>query len=149
MEIAHDTIVEERVAATTAEAVFAAFADRASRPRWAVPEGEALRIDRLDLRTGGIDRYECGPEGTLGFHVTVEHLVVDAPALIIDREQVVRPDGDLLGTSLVTWELLPDPAGVRIRETVQVVSTVGAGMIEGTRGGTSVVLDRLVAHLEG
>lgn len=148
MEIAHDTIVEERVAATTAEAVFTAFVDRESRPRWAVPEGEGLRIDELDLRAGGIDRYECGPADSLGFHVTVEHLVVEAPHLILDREQVVGPDGHLLGTSLVTWELLPDPAGVRIRETVQVVSTVGAGMTEGTRVGTALVLDRLVAHLE-
>lgn len=49
----------------------------------------------------------------------------------------------------MTWELLSEPAGVRIRETVQVVSTVGAGMIEGTRAGTALVLDRLVAHLEG
>lgn len=148
MKICHDTIVEERVAATSAEAVFAAFADQHSRPLWAVPDGEGLRIDELDLRTGGIDRYECGPPDTLGFHVTVEHVVVHTPSLMVDREQVVGPDGDLLATSLVTWEVTPDPAGVRIRETVQVVSMVGAAMIEGTRGGTAAVMNQLVAHLE-
>lgn len=149
MEICHDTIVEERVAATSAEAVFAAFADRRSRPEWAVPDGEALRIDELDLRTGGIDRYECGPTGTLGYSVTVDHVVVDSPSLMVDREQVVGPTGELLATSLVTWELFPDPAGVRIRQTVQMIALVGAGMIEGTRGGTAVVMDQLVTHLAG
>lgn len=149
MEIAHETVVVERVAATTAEGVFAALADQHSRPQWAVPLGDGLRIDELDLRTGGIDRFECGPPDSLGFHVTVEHLVVEPSTLIVDREQVTGSDGALLATSLVTWELTPDPAGVRIRETVQMVSMVGPGMIEGTRGGTAVVLDQLVAHLEG
>lgn len=148
MEIVHDTIVEERTAAGSAEAVIAAFTDPHTRPDWAVPAGEGLRIDQLDLRTGGTDRFECGPPDALGFHVSVEHLVVDLPTLLVDREQVAGSDGAVIATSLVTWELTPVPGGVRIRETVQAVSLVGDGMIEGTRGGTAVVLDQLVAHLE-
>lgn len=144
----HDTIIEERTATSTPEAVFAALGDAGGRPGWAVPRGEGLRVDALDLRTGGVDRFECGPAGELGMHVEVEHLLVDAPRLVADRERVSTADGTVVSASLVTWEIEPAPEGVRIRETVQVVSLVGPGMIEGTRAGTAMVLDQLVAHLE-
>lgn len=148
MEVVHDTIVEERVAEASPDAVIAAFTDRRTRPEWAVPAGEVLRIDQLDLRTGGFDRYECGPPDGPGITVSVEHLAVHSPHLVVDRETAVGPDGALLATSLVTWELTSVPAGVRIRETVQAVSLAGSGMIDGTREGTALVLDRLVAHLQ-
>lgn len=141
-EIVHDTITLDRRVSAPVAAVWDAYADPAQRARWSVPVGEAMVYDEADFREGGRDRYRCGPPKTLDFHAEAGYTRIIPEELIVCTE-TVRAEGRPLATAVVTWEFEPDGDQTLVKVTAQVVSFVGAGMIDGTRSGHAKALEQL------
>ncbi|MCV2869737.1 SRPBCC domain-containing protein [Defluviimonas sp. WL0002] len=60
------TMVIERLIAAPLAAVWAAWTDSDSQPRWWGPDGFTCRTDRIDLREGGDWVFDMiGPDGTV------------------------------------------------------------------------------------
>lgn len=131
-----------------AREVWAAFADTKTRERWSVPEGEALVYTFDEFWTGGSAHYRCGAPGELEFFASVTYVAVEAESFVVNTETVWHGD-DLLATGLITWSLADVPAGTSVSISNQVVSFVGAEMIDGNRNGHRIALEQLRAFLSG
>lgn len=136
---AHDTINLTQVIDVPVAEVWEAYADSAKRAQWGVPAGEGMVYDESDFREGGRDRYRCGPPDTLEFHAETEYTRIVPRELVVCTE-TVRSGGQPLATAVLTWEFASDGAGTLVTITSQVVSFVGAGMIEGNRNGHTKAL---------
>jgi uncharacterized protein YndB with AHSA1/START domain len=143
----HATIVlEQTYAAPPPERVVSEFADSMARARWSPPTGEALIYDQADFRAGGTDVFRCGPAGDLKFPGETRYL------LIIPNEGVVSSEtlymaGPCLAVSLTTLDFGPAGDGTNLKITVQIVSFVGPGMIQGYEPGNQSALENLSRHL--
>lgn len=128
--------------------VWAAFADTETRQRWSVPEGEALVYDRDDFRTGGRAEYRCGSPEALEFSAAIDYVRVEEETFAVHTDTVWR-GGELLATGLITWSFTDVPAGTLVTIVNQVVSFVGADMVEGSRNGHRIALEQLGVFLAG
>lgn len=128
--------------------VWAAFATTDSRQQWSVPDGDDLVYDVDDFRTGGSARYRCGAPGELQFSAAIDYVRVEEFSYVVHTDTVWH-GGDLLGTALITWTFSDVPAGTCVSIVDQVVSFVGADMIEGSRNGHRIALEQLGAFLTG
>lgn len=128
--------------------VWAAFADTETRERWSAPAGEALVYDFDEFRTGGRARYRCGIPGELQFCATIDYVAIEEAAFAVHTDTVWHGN-DLLATGLITWAFSDAPEGTAVSITAQVVSFVGADMIDGSRNGHRIALEQLRAFLSG
>lgn len=128
--------------------VWAAFADTETRQQWSVPDGEGLIYDYDDFRTGGRAEYRCGSPEVLEFSAAIDYVRVEEETFAVHTDTVWR-GGELLATGLITWSFTHVPAGTLVTIINQVVSFVGADMVEGSRNGHRIALEQLGAFLTG
>jgi uncharacterized protein YndB with AHSA1/START domain len=144
--LTYDTFVLERDLAVPPSEVFAAYQDPVQRVRWSAPPGHGMEIIQAQFEVGGADHYVCGLVGDLRLRGTLHYLDIERDARFIFAERIA--DGDRpLSMSLVSWTLTPVDKGTHVTVLTQVTSLVGEDMLTGSRGGRSVVMDNLAAHL--
>ena len=147
-KICHATIVLERTYRAQIERVFSEFADPVTRARWSPPSNDALIYDQTDFRPGGRDVFRCGPLDNIKFRgETWYHVIV--PNKLVVFTETVDSSGQRLGTSLNTLEFEAAGESTTLKVTVQVVSLVGPGMIDGYESGNKSALENLSRYLNG
>ena len=144
--VAHDTFVIDLSLEAAAPRVFGAYADVRVREAWAAPGGDAIVYDEADFRAGGTDIFRCGPGTDLKFHgIAVYYdIVVNSRFVFVES---IRVGDRALSTAMVTWELVPEEEGTRLRATTQMVSFAGTDMIASAKSGTRAALQNLAAWL--
>jgi uncharacterized protein YndB with AHSA1/START domain len=144
----HATIVLERTYSAPLERVFSEFADPVARARWSPPSNDVLIYDQTDFRAGGRDLFRCGPQDDAKFRgETLYHLIV--PNKRVVSSETLDADGQRLAVSLSTLDFEATGEGTNLKLTVQMVSLVGAGMIESYQSGNNSALENLARHLSG
>ena len=144
----HATITLERTYRAPLERVFSEFADPVARARWSAPSSDVLIYDQTEFRDGGRDLFRCGPKNDPKFRgETFYHLIV--PNRRVVSSETLDVDGQRLAISLNTLDFEPTGEGTNLQVTVQMVSFVGAGMIEGYESGNKGALENLGCHLSG
>ena len=144
----HATITLERTYRAPLERVFSEFADPVARARWSAPSNDVLIYDQTEFRAGGRDLFRCGPKNDPKFRgETFYHLIV--PNRRVVSSETLDVDGQRLAVSLNTLDFEPTTEGTNLKVTVQMVSFVGAGMIEGYESGNNSALENLGRHLSG
>jgi uncharacterized protein YndB with AHSA1/START domain len=142
----HATIVFERDYEATPGRVFAEFANPVVRAQWSAPSGDELIYDETAFKAGGRDVFRCGPKGNPKFQgETAYHLIV--PDKCVISSEVVEAGGQHLAVSLNTLEFEETARGTKLRLTVQMVSSVGEGIVKGFESGNRSALEGLAAHL--
>jgi uncharacterized protein YndB with AHSA1/START domain len=142
----HATITLERTYRAALERVFSEFADPVARARWSAPSNDVLIYDQNEFRAGGRDLFRCGPKNDPKFRgETFYHLIV--PNRRVVSSETLDVDGQRLAISLNTLDFEPAGEGTKLKVTVQMVSFVGAGMIEGYESGNKSALENLGRHL--
>jgi uncharacterized protein YndB with AHSA1/START domain len=144
----HATITFERSYAAPVERVFSEFADPVARARWSPPSNDVLIYDETDFRTGGRDVFRCGPQNEPKFRgETFYHLIVSNKCVV--SSEALEGDGQRLAISLNTLDFEAAGEGTHLKLTVQMVSFVGAGIVEGYESGNKAALENLSRHLNG
>ena len=144
----HATITLERTYRAPLERVFSEFADPVARARWSAPSNDVLIYDQTEFRAGGRDLFRCGPKNDPKFRgETFYHLIV--PNRRVVSSETLDVDGHRLAVSLNTLDFEGTGEGTNLKVTVQMVSFVGAGMIEGYESGNKSALENLGRHLSG
>jgi uncharacterized protein YndB with AHSA1/START domain len=144
----HATISLERFYSAPPGRVFAEFADPAARARWSPPSGDVLIYDEADFRVGGGDVFRCGPRGDARFRGETRYLVIVPNAQVVFSE-TIDIDGQRLAVSLTTLDFEPTEGATNLSVTVQIVSFVGPGMVQGYESGNRSALENLALHLAG
>ena len=75
------------------------------------------------------------------------HLIV--PNKCVVSSETLDADGQRLAVSVNTLDFEATGESTNLRLTVQIVSLVGAGMIEGHESGNKSALENLARHLSG
>ena len=114
--MSHQTIVAvtvqvQRELGFEPAAVYDAYAEVEQRQRWKPAPGGSLILRSTDFRLGGTDRFErwmrpdtsCDRAECVTGTIRYEHLVENER--IVLSERLVRPTGELLTISVVSWSL--------------------------------------------
>ena len=153
--VAHATINIEREFAREPAAVFACFADAASKRRWFIEGGNTV-VDEfeMDFRVGGIEkmrsRFGPGtplPEGTPWHNDTWYCDIIENQRIAI--AYVMTIGGARISASLATFEFRATDAGTKLLFTEQAAffeHADGPGM---RRQGWLDLFDRLAGELAG
>jgi uncharacterized protein YndB with AHSA1/START domain len=144
----HATIVLERRYDAIASRVFAEFANPVVRARWSAPSGDELVYEEAAFEVGGRDVFRCGPKGDLKFRGETTYHVI-APGRCVISSENIEQRGQHLAVSLNTLELQEVAGATNLKLTIQIVSSVGEGMIKSFESGNRSALDGLAAHLAG
>jgi uncharacterized protein YndB with AHSA1/START domain len=144
----HATITLERTYCAPLERAFSEFADPVARARWSPPSNNVLIYDQTEFRAGGRDLFRCGPKNDPKFRgETLYHLIV--PNKRVVSSETLDADGQRLAVSLNTLDFEAIGESTNFKLTVQMVSLLGAGMIEGYESGNNSALENLARHLSG
>ena len=144
----HATITLERAYSAPLERVFREFADPQVRAKWSAPSNDALVYDETDFREGGRDVFRCGPPNNLKFRgVTIYHEIISNRRVI--WSETLSEGATRLAVALNSLEFERSAEGTNLRVTVQIISFVGPGMVEGYESGNRGALERLSRHLSG
>jgi uncharacterized protein YndB with AHSA1/START domain len=142
----HATIVLQHLYPVPPERVFSEFADPVARARWSPPSSEEFTYDEADFRVGGKDVFHCGPRGDPKFRGETRYLDIVRNARVVSSE-TLDVDGQRLAVALTTLDFEPAQDGSNLTITVQMVSFVGADMIDGYESGNKSALENLSLHL--
>jgi uncharacterized protein YndB with AHSA1/START domain len=142
----HATFTLERSYPAPLEQVFSEFADPAARARWSAPSDDELIYDEADFRIGGKDVFRCGPRGDPKFRGETRYLVLIPNSRVVTSE-TLDTDGQRLAVSLTTLDFESTGEATALTVTVQMVSFVGPGMIQGFESGNKSALENLSRHL--
>lgn len=142
----HATINLEYSYETPVERVFSEFADPAARAKWSAPSGDTLVYDKTDFREGGDDVFRCGPPQDLRFRGETTYQVIIPNKCVISTE-ILSESGKRLAVALNTLSFEAMGQGTTLKVTVQIVSFVGPGMIEGYTSGNKGALESFARHL--
>lgn len=148
MKPLHATITLEHAYAAPVTQVFAEFADPVARARWSPPSSDVLIYDEMDFREGGRDVFRCGPKDDPKFHGKTAYLLI-APDERVVSSETLDSDGRHLAVALTTLDFEAAGKGTNLKVTVQMISFVGAGMVEGYEAGNKSALENLALHLNG
>jgi len=128
------------------ERVFSEFADPTARVRWSAPSGDTLVYDSAEFREGGGDVFRCGPPNDLRFRgETTYHVIV--PNRCVVSTEILIEGGKCLAVALNTLSFEATGEGTTLKVTVQLVSFVGRGVVEGYESGNKGALEGLARHL--
>jgi len=144
--IHHATIRLEHSYAASPERVFAEFADPVARTRWSAPSEDDLIYDEADFRVGGKDVFRCGPKGDPKFRGETRYLLI-VPNMRVVSSETLDMDGQHLAISLTTLDFEPVQEATSLTVTVQIISFVGPGMVQGYESGNKSALENLARHL--
>lgn len=109
------TLTLTRLIAASPARVWRCWTDPALLPRWFGPEGHSCHTREIDLREGGIWRFDMiGPDGTIWKN---RHRITryDRPHRI---EFLMDADDDAALPMQVTVTLTPEAAGTRITQVI-------------------------------
>lgn len=109
------TMVLSRLIAAPPDVVWRCWTDPAILPRWFGPEGYSCQTREIDLRPGGVWRFDMtGPDGTVwrNRHRFLRH---DAPQRITF---LMDADDDAQEPMQVEVTLAPEAGGTRITQAV-------------------------------
>ena len=148
MNLIHETIEFQRDFLVPPERVFRAFTDIREREIWSAPSDRVeVKIDRSDMRPGGVERARCGPRGNMLWDLTTYYHVIGECAVITFTE-VLSERGKTLTAALVTFAFSTLPGdGARLKLTDQITSFVGAEAAAGHRIGYAQALNNLAERL--
>ena len=142
----HATITLERAFAAPVERVFLEFADPQARAKWSAPSNDALVYDEADFREGGCDVFRCGPPSNLKFRgVTTYHVII--PNRCVISTEMLTEGATRLAVALNSLEFERSAEGANLKVTVQIISFIGPGMVEGYESGNRDALEGLSRHL--
>jgi uncharacterized protein YndB with AHSA1/START domain len=142
----HATITLERTYAAPLERVFSEFANPVARALWGAPSEDVLIYDEADFRVGGKDVFRCGPGGDPKFRGETRYLLIVPNTRVVSSE-TLDMDGQRLAVSLTTLDFERRGDSTNLTVTVQMLSLVGPGMIQGFESGNKSALDNLSRHL--
>lgn len=128
------TLTLTRLIAAPPEKVWRCWTDPAILPRWFGPEGYHCQTKEIDLRPGGLWRFDMiGPDGTVwpNRHRFTRH---DAPRQI---EFLMDGDDDSAPPMQVTVTLHPEAGGTRLTQSMVFPS------VERLQGALAFGADRL------
>lgn len=118
-----------RLIAAPAARVWAAWTDPDALPRWWGPEGFSCRTRQIDLREGGLWRFDMiGPDGTVwpNRHRFIAHV----PERRIDY--LLDDDGaDTMGAKMVRVTFVPEGSGTRVTLHMTFASAADMEMARG------------------
>jgi uncharacterized protein YndB with AHSA1/START domain len=145
----HDTFTVERRYAASPARVYRALTNKDAKAAWFVgPHGWDELERTMDARPGGVERVVGRhPSGMVSaFHAVYMDLV---PGERIIFAYNMHLDGQMISSSLATWNLLADGTGTRLVLTEQ--GTFVNGYVDnGSRlEGTNLLLDALGKALDG
>jgi len=145
--LVHETIAISKRIKACPDAVFSAWQSPKARSEWGPPSvDEAIQFLETDFRVGGRDISLCGLRDDLRFRVEATYYAIEQPGLVVFTERVSTEDA-LLSVSLITVAMTNADADTQLDLTVQIASLVGAGMIDGARGGWDAALSNLKKHV--
>jgi uncharacterized protein YndB with AHSA1/START domain len=143
----HTTLVFEREISASPETVFAAIKDPIARARWGAPSDTAVVVyDEAFFREGGQDRFRCGSKSDPNIHGVTRYLDIVPNRRVVSSE-TIAVDGRRLCVSMTTLELAPNGNSTRLKNTTQLASFIGEGMVKGHTTGTNASLDSLCRYL--
>ena len=144
--IYHATINLQGFYPAAVERVFSEFADPAARAKWSAPANDTLIYDKADFREGGGDVFRCGPPNDLRFRGETTYQAIVPNKCVISTE-ILTEGGKRLAVALNTLSFEATGEGTMLKVTVQLVSFVGPGMVEGYESGNKGALEGLASHL--
>lgn len=106
--------LDRHIAATPAQ-VWAAWTDPDILPRWFGPKGYSCTTKEIDLRSGGIWRFDMiGPDGTVwpNRHQITRYSPMTGITFLLDD------DSDGYAAMEVVVTLIPEGSGVRLTQTI-------------------------------
>jgi uncharacterized protein YndB with AHSA1/START domain len=127
------TLTITRLIAAPPHRLWAAWTDPGLLPQWFGPEGYRCRTTEIDLRQGGLWRFDMiGPDGTVwpNRHRITLYQPMDRIEFLLDG------DTDAVPPMQVTVLLTPEGAGTRIAQTILFpdaamrAAAVGFGAVE-------------------
>jgi uncharacterized protein YndB with AHSA1/START domain len=142
----HATVNLEHSYGVPVARVFSEFADPTARVRWSAPSGDTLVYDSAEFREGGGDVFRCGPPNDLRFRGETTYHVIVPNSCVISTE-VLTEGGKRLAIALNTLSFEATGEGTTLKVTVQLVSFVGPGVVEGYESGNKGALEGLARHL--
>ena len=139
----------ERIFKATPAQAFKAFADERAKSRWFSGGDDYTMIERsMDVRPGGrevaVGKWKSGVTSRFDavyFDVVPDRRLVYAYEMHIDARKI--------SVSLACVEIEPHPAGVKLKVAEQAVFLDGYEDNGSRERGTNVLMDKLVASLEG
>ncbi|MEM7523623.1 MAG: SRPBCC domain-containing protein [Pseudomonadota bacterium] len=145
--VRHATITLERAYKSTPERLFSALSNAEERKTWDAPdEGWVTTELTQDVREGGAESFRFGPEGDPRFHGESTYAHV-APGRSLVTAGVMKENDVMISATIATYEILPDPMGVRLVVTDQTAYFGASDTPEEREMGWSVILDNLGAYL--
>lgn len=102
--------------------------------------------DAADFREGESDVFRCGPPNDLRFRGETTYHVIIPNRCVISIETLIT-EGKRLAVVLNTLDFDATGEGTSLKITVQMVSFVGSGMVEGYESGNKSALEGLARHL--
>src|SRR5262249_32468601 len=147
--VVHDTFTLERVFDAAPERVFAAFADKSAKEQWFQGPPEWGKDEHaMDFRVGGVETSRGGPkEGPEHFMDGRYHEIVPNERIVFVYDMWVG--GNQLSTSLQTIEFRAKGDGTQLLFTEQGVYFDGHDTPAARQEGTNLLLDAVVASIQG
>jgi uncharacterized protein YndB with AHSA1/START domain len=145
---AHATIVMKRTYSGTPKQVFAAWTDPKALVKWYVP-GDATwtsRIDKHELRVGGVKQITFGPRGQVPFTEDCRYEDI-VPERRLCFSMTIAQGGKRITTSMVTVQLASVGARTEVIVTDQLVILDGGDTSGDRERGWGETLDKLPAAL--
>jgi uncharacterized protein YndB with AHSA1/START domain len=142
----HATITLERSYSAPLERVFSEFANPVARARWSAPSDDVLIYDEANFNVGGKDVFRCGPKGDPKFRGETRYLLIVPNTRVVSSE-TLDMDGQRLAVSLTTLDFEQTGDRTKLTVTVQMLSLVGPGIIQGYESGNKSALDNFSQHL--
>ena len=112
---ANRTMTIERLIHATPEKIWRAYTDPAILPQWFGPAGYSCRTKEIDLRTGGLWRFDMiGPDGTIwpNRHHALAYTPHREITFLMDDDTDAGPPME------VTVTLTPQPAGTLLTQQI-------------------------------
>ena len=140
----------ERVFKATPAQAFKAFTDERAKSRWFAGGGDDPKLveREMDVRPGGrevaVGKWKSGKTSRFDafyFDVVPDRRLVYAYEMHLDARKI--------SVSLACVEIEPHPAGVKLKVSEQAVFLDGYEDNDARERGTNMLMDKLVASLEG
>lgn len=133
----------ERRFSLSADQLWHLLTDPQMRAAWGAPaKGVVMTPVTADFRVGGIERHRLGPADAPEFEAETRWYRIDTPQDAVFTE-TIEVGGAPIATSLVTYRLVPDPAGSVLHVAVGLSSFVGAEAMGEFEQGWQTGLDNL------
>ncbi len=147
MTAAFGTLNFDRHVPVAASRVFSALISPEDRMAWGPPDTGSIVVitDQPAPAEGVRELSKCGPRDNPYVDVATDWVLIDAPRRLIFAETLLA-EGEILGTSLATYELTEASGGTDLRLTVQLVNFAGEEMMGEFEGGWTHALNNLTAY---